>query len=106
MIDTWLDSLTPRTVRRWAVRALIGATPVTVAAFIARAAGLFPEGHEATMLMTFLGGLVVAAVSVTVAVMATIHMRVALAFTAGFRAGQLGDRFEDMPSARRLTVVE
>lgn len=105
MIDAWLDSLTPRIVRRWAVRVLFAATPVAPLAFIASMVGLFPEGHEATMLMTFFGGLVVAAVSVTVAALATCHMRISGAFGAGYRAGMVSERFEE-ETRPVLTVVE
>lgn len=105
MIDTWLDSLTPRIVRRWAIRVLFISAPAAVIAFVLHAAGLHPAHRGDTLMMSYAGAMFVAFTSVTVAALATCHMRVAGAFTAGYRAGMVNERFEE-ETRPVLTVVE
>lgn len=105
MIDTWLDGLTPRMVRRWAVRTLIASAPVAVLAFITHAAGFEPFNGHGTMQMIYAGGMFVTCTGVVVAALATCHLKISAAFAHGYRMAQLQETFEDEPR-RSLHVVE
>ena len=105
MIDKWLDSLTPRIVRRWAVRTLIVAGPVAVAAFFIHALGFRPFNGDGTLQMIYSGGMFVGCTAFVVAAFATCHMKIAAAFGHGYRMAQMHERdfAEERP---KLHVVD
>lgn len=111
MIDRWLDSLTPRIVRRWAIRVLLVTGPMPIALLAACALQIIPWRTERPLLLVMLYALALltVATAVMVAVSATLHLTVAKAFSHGYRRALRDVQDDNMPAPqprRGLTLVE